>query len=193
MDSSLPGSSVHGILQARILERVAICFFRGSSQPKNWTRISCIDRLILYSWATREACTYCKMITIMFIYIHHLIELQFFSCGKNFSPSNFQIYNRALLTIVTMQYITFPELIYFISGSLHLLTIFIHFPQAPNLTSGNHYVVFYFYEFSFFRFHIKVRSYSICLSLPLSIMSSRLICVVTNGRLFIFFRLNSIS
>ena len=131
MDSSLPGSSVHGILQARILERVAICFFRGSSQPKNWTRISCIDRLILYSWATREACTYCKMITIMFIYIHHLIELQFFSCGKNFSPSNFQIYNRALLTIVTMQYITVPELIYFMSGSLYLLTIFIHFPPGP--------------------------------------------------------------
>ena len=31
MDCSLPGSSVHGILQARILERVAIPFFRGSS------------------------------------------------------------------------------------------------------------------------------------------------------------------
>ena len=33
MDSSLPGSSVHGILQARILEWVAIAFSRGSSQP----------------------------------------------------------------------------------------------------------------------------------------------------------------
>ena len=38
-DCSLPGSSVHRILQARILEWVAISFSRGSSQPKNWTQI----------------------------------------------------------------------------------------------------------------------------------------------------------
>ena len=37
MDYSLPGSSVHGILQARILEWVAIPFFRGSSQPRAQT------------------------------------------------------------------------------------------------------------------------------------------------------------
>ena len=35
MDCSLPGSSVHGILQARILEWVAFPFFRGSSQPRS--------------------------------------------------------------------------------------------------------------------------------------------------------------
>ena len=34
MDCSLPGSSVHGILQARILERIAIFFSRGSSDPR---------------------------------------------------------------------------------------------------------------------------------------------------------------
>jgi len=38
MDYSLPGSSVHGILQARILEWVAISFSRGSSQPRDQTR-----------------------------------------------------------------------------------------------------------------------------------------------------------
>ena len=42
MDCSLPGSSVHGILQARILEWVAISFSRGSSWSKDWTRIPCI-------------------------------------------------------------------------------------------------------------------------------------------------------
>ena len=42
MDSSLPGSSVHGILQARIPEWAAIPFFRGSSQPKDQTQASCI-------------------------------------------------------------------------------------------------------------------------------------------------------
>ena len=35
MDCSLPGTSVHGILQARLLEGVAIFYFRGSSQPRD--------------------------------------------------------------------------------------------------------------------------------------------------------------
>ena len=41
MDSSLPGSSVCGILQTRILEWVAISSSRGSSRPRDWTRVSC--------------------------------------------------------------------------------------------------------------------------------------------------------
>ena len=48
-----PGSSVHGISQARILEWVAISFFRGSSRPRDWTPISC--RWVLYHWPTMEA------------------------------------------------------------------------------------------------------------------------------------------
>ena len=40
MDCSPPGSSVHGILQARILEWVAISFSRGSSQPRDRTQVS---------------------------------------------------------------------------------------------------------------------------------------------------------
>ena len=42
MDCSLPGSSLHRILQARILEWFAIPFSRGSSQPGGWTRVSCV-------------------------------------------------------------------------------------------------------------------------------------------------------
>ena len=41
MDCSPPGSSVHGVLQARILEWVAIPFSRGSSQPRDRTQVSC--------------------------------------------------------------------------------------------------------------------------------------------------------
>ena len=55
MDCSLPGSSVHGILRARILEWVAISFSRGASCPRDQTCISCINRWILYHWATRKA------------------------------------------------------------------------------------------------------------------------------------------
>jgi len=49
MDCSLPGSCVHGILQARILKWVAISFFRGSSQHRDQTRIfyfSCIGKWV---------------------------------------------------------------------------------------------------------------------------------------------------
>ena len=42
MDYSLPGSPVHGILQVRILEWVAIPFSRGFSQPRDQTLVSCI-------------------------------------------------------------------------------------------------------------------------------------------------------
>ena len=54
MDCSLAGSSVHGILQARILEWVVIPFSRGSSGPRDWTCISCIAGGFLTVWATRE-------------------------------------------------------------------------------------------------------------------------------------------
>ena len=53
-DCSPRGSSVHGILQARILEQVAIPFSRGSSQPRDWTWISCIAGRFLTIWATRN-------------------------------------------------------------------------------------------------------------------------------------------
>ena len=43
MDCSPPGSSVHGILQARILEQVSISFSKGSSAPRDGTCISCIS------------------------------------------------------------------------------------------------------------------------------------------------------
>ena len=42
MDWSLSGSSVHGIVQARVLEWIAIAFSRGSSRPRNRTQVSCI-------------------------------------------------------------------------------------------------------------------------------------------------------
>ena len=51
MNCSLPGSSVHGILQARTLEWVAMTFSRGSSRPRDRTHItytSCIGRWILF-------------------------------------------------------------------------------------------------------------------------------------------------
>ena len=55
MDNSLPGSSVHGILQARILEWVVMPFSRGSSPPRDQTcisSVSCIGRRLLTASTT---------------------------------------------------------------------------------------------------------------------------------------------
>ena len=54
MDCSTPDFSVHGISQARIPERVAISFPRGSSRPWNWTQVSCAAGRFFTNWATRE-------------------------------------------------------------------------------------------------------------------------------------------
>ena len=52
---SPPGSSVHGIPQARILEWVAIYFSRGSSQPRNQTQVSYIAGGVFTTWITRDS------------------------------------------------------------------------------------------------------------------------------------------
>ena len=55
MDCSPPGSSVHRILQVRILEWVAISLSRGSSPPRDWTRVSWIAGRFFTIWATKES------------------------------------------------------------------------------------------------------------------------------------------
>ena len=58
MDWTPPGSTVHGIVQARILEWASISSSMESTQPRDWTCISCvssIDRWILYHWSPWEA------------------------------------------------------------------------------------------------------------------------------------------
>ena len=55
MDYSLPGSMVHGIFQARMLEWVAISFSRRSSPPRDWTQVSRIVGRHFTIWATRDS------------------------------------------------------------------------------------------------------------------------------------------
>ena len=55
MDCSLPGSSIQGLFQARVLEWVAISFSRGSSRPRDWTRVSHITGRCFNIWAIRKA------------------------------------------------------------------------------------------------------------------------------------------
>ena len=55
MDCSPPGSFVPGIFQPRVLKRIAISFSRGSSWPRDRTRVSCIAGGFFTNWAIREA------------------------------------------------------------------------------------------------------------------------------------------
>ena len=55
IDCSLPGFSVCGIFQARILESVTFPFSSGSSQSRDWSQISCTAGRFVTSWATRKA------------------------------------------------------------------------------------------------------------------------------------------
>ena len=55
LDCSPPGSSVQGILQARILEWAAIAFSKGSTWPRDRTQVSCNADRFFTVWATREA------------------------------------------------------------------------------------------------------------------------------------------
>ena len=64
MDCSPPGSSVHGIFQARLLEQLAISSFRISSQPRDQPCVSCISctgRWILYHCATLGSRVYSNL------------------------------------------------------------------------------------------------------------------------------------
>ena len=54
MDCSPPDSSIHRILQARILERVSISLSKGSSWRRDWILVSCHCRWILYHWVNWE-------------------------------------------------------------------------------------------------------------------------------------------
>ena len=76
MDWSLPGSSVHGISQASILEWVAISCSMGSSWPRDWTQVSCIVGRFCTNWTIRESLTYISFnLSIIFQFLQTQLVL----------------------------------------------------------------------------------------------------------------------
>ena len=96
MDYSPPGFSVHGILQARILEWVAISFSRRPSWSRDQTHISCIWGSFFTSLATREVLNFCihsllgncKVIIFIILIIFSLILVRQSSFLIRFFPSS---------------------------------------------------------------------------------------------------------
>ena len=75
MDCSLPGSSVHGIFQAVVLEWIAISFSSGSSRPRDGTQVSRIVDRRFTVWATREVCKPEILALSSFCLSHHFSSL----------------------------------------------------------------------------------------------------------------------
>ena len=93
MDSSPPGSSVHGIFQAKILELVAVSFSRGPSPPRDQTLSSSICRQILYHcaiWKNHISC------------MNQLSSVQLLSCVQLFATP-WTAAHRASLSITNSQ------------------------------------------------------------------------------------------
>ena len=109
MDCSLPGSSVHGILQARVLEWVAISFSRGSSRPRDQTQVSRIAGRFFTLWATREA------------QIEAIVSL------KGWRQKILQKLKEKLLKAMTAFFVIFWAVIYEISFHFESSLIFYHF------------------------------------------------------------------
>ena len=87
VDCSLPGSPVHGIFQARELEWVAVSFSRGSSRPRDWTRVSRFvgRRFTIWAWQvykTSVLFSACCSFSVVFAWFIH-VDM----CGSSWSLS----------------------------------------------------------------------------------------------------------
>ena len=71
MECSSPGSSVHGILNVKILEWVVLPFSRGSSQPRNWTHVFPHCRQILYHLSHQKN-SYIYIYPLFFRFFSHI-------------------------------------------------------------------------------------------------------------------------
>ena len=74
MDCSLPGSSVRGIFHAIVREWIAISFSRGSSLPRDRTRVSHIVDRCLTVWATREVCSMLNLCELIFVCVSECLS-----------------------------------------------------------------------------------------------------------------------
>ena len=92
MDCSLPGFSIHGVFQARVLEWVAISFSRGPSRPRDQTQVSCTAGRRFTVWATGEASQSRMLVkTLSFVSQHKTIyqhEVPSGSAESSFLPRN---------------------------------------------------------------------------------------------------------
>ena len=117
----LPQLSVHGILQPRVLERAAISFSRGSSQPRDQTTVSHIAGRLSTIWATREVrvcCTWlvlfwCRcMILLMccWIWFTSILSRIFHLCSSVILACNFSMWYLCLVLVSGWRWLSWMNL-----------------------------------------------------------------------------------
>ena len=107
---SPPGSSVHGILQARILEWVATPASRESSQPRDQNLVSCVAGRFFTVWATREA--QLSLYTAAFTLLRYCVSSSFsISIARSNSFTTWS--NQHLLCHSSLRCLLGPNCIYF--------------------------------------------------------------------------------
>ena len=124
MDCSPPGSSVHGILQAKILEWVAISFSRRSSQPRDWTLVSCIAGRSFTSeppvkprayWGPQiknSDAIWDQITWILVLIARNCLINSFFSlCELIYPPTNEWFKSRNALNVITTCEVVSPSLL----------------------------------------------------------------------------------
>ena len=133
-----PGFSVHGILQARILEWVTMAFSRGSSQSRDWTLASCIGRQVLYNLChlgSPKVCIYTNNVKTYVCLIVLSIYLSTSISTKNIFVA--YIVFLALITIVTLISSHWKNYIFstFVAAVVRIVIIF---QEASSFTSLLH-------------------------------------------------------
>ena len=131
MDCSLPGSSVHGISQAGILEWVPICSSRASSQPRDRIHVSCV------SCIARKILYHCTIWEALYVYIYNSSKffiLVYYYYIEYSSLYIYVLYSRILLFIHSVYY------------SLYLLVPNSQSIPPPRLCLGNDWSVYYICE-----------------------------------------------
>ena len=128
MDCSPPGSSVHGILQARILEWAAISSSRGSSQPMDQTLSSCICRQILLGFKENHSCSGFDALRRKDLFLHFFQPL-FTECS-----ACLQIYYKYFLSVNSEFGLGKRD----VSQLLHQVCKFLRDKQANCLASRGH-------------------------------------------------------
>ena len=142
MDCSLPGSSAHGILQAKTLEWVAISFSRGFSWPRVWTRVSCIAG-VFFTAEPPE-----KQLCIMTYNKLHIFK-QFAVLTYICTHTHTHTHTRETITTIEIMNIYYRHLPAQVSLSIYL-SCFLAF-------TGNHWAASYHYRLVclFYNFFYK--------------------------------------
>ena len=131
MGYGLPGSSVHGILQARILEWVAIPFSRGTSQPRTQTLVSCIAGGFFTAWDTKEApVEFSKTIGKKALYVKDINPLWWLLSifySYSFTITLIMIYDRILVMRLNLKAIFYCSFSAFARQSMKFFSYFLLF------------------------------------------------------------------